>query len=163
MQYDYTQKDIDRFWGKVQRTNDPNQCWLWMAGVNDYGYGRINWSGSNQYSNRVAWMITFGEIPEGLLICHTCDNPPCCNPAHLFLGTKADNNQDKMLKGRHKPIPGWKGEENPNSKLTDLQVEEIRRRYKWRGKNGNDLKGLSQEFGVTFQTIGAIVNRKSRP
>lgn len=87
-----------RFWQRVER--GPN-CWLWSGGTNERGYGKI--SDDNRrpaYAHRISWEMTNGPIPEGLYVCHHCDNPRCVNPSHLFLGTQKDNLRDMSTKGR---------------------------------------------------------------
>jgi hypothetical protein len=93
----------ERFWPKVDR-NGPNGCWVWTGSLGAKGYGRIG-SGARGaptlLAHRVAWGFKHGPIPDGLFVCHKCDNPPCVNPEHLFLGTNRDNILDCMSKGRH--------------------------------------------------------------
>jgi hypothetical protein len=96
-----------------------------------------------------------GPIPEGLVICHRCDNPSCVNPAHLFLGTHADNVADKMRKGRHRTNP-HKGEDHRSAKLTQEQVLEVRRRF---AVGGISKAALGREYGVTQTTIDHIILR----
>lgn len=86
---------------KVSRPSDPSGCWVWTAGRCSSGYGTFFYHGRVQPSNRVAWMLMVGQIPADKIVCHTCDNPACVNPAHLWLGTHLDNARDKMAKGRH--------------------------------------------------------------
>lgn len=86
-----------RFWSKVQKTDD---CWLWRATRFPKGYGQIKIKGRRRLAHRVAWELTNGPIPDGLQVCHHCDNPPCVRPDHLFLGTQSDNIQDAVSKGR---------------------------------------------------------------
>jgi hypothetical protein len=92
-------------------------------------------------------------IPDGMLVCHTCDNPPCCNPKHLFLGTFQDNIDDRERKGRNHP-PCLRGEKHGQHKLTELDVIEIRNRY----SQGNEsYRSLSGSFGISFGQIRNII------
>src|SRR5690606_33099234 len=99
-----------------------------------------------------SWQLHFGEIPDGMVVCHTCDNPSCVNPHHLFLGTPADNNQDRTRKGRTvAPV----GEEHGLSKLTEKQVLEIREL----ANEGMTKAAIARQYGVDRGTIYHIVNR----
>lgn len=90
----------DRLWAKVAKPNGEDGCWPWTGTILNTGYGRIMSEGRPRSTHRVAWELANGPIPEGLWVLHRCDNPPCCNPAHLFLGTCTDNNRDAAAKGR---------------------------------------------------------------
>lgn len=91
----------DRFWLKVDRRG-PDECWRWLAAKDPRGYGRVGTDpGAIALSHRVAYALTHGELPNDKFVCHRCDNPPCCNPGHLFLGTCLDNNRDMYAKGRN--------------------------------------------------------------
>lgn len=91
-----------RFWSKV---DDSGDCWLWTANRTPLGYGRFSFNGEPQKAHRVAWILTHGEIPQGLNVLHRCDNPPCVRTTHLFIGTIMDNCHDMMRKGRMKEPP----------------------------------------------------------
>jgi hypothetical protein len=90
-------EDPEPFWAKVD-VSDSASCWPWTGHRDARGYGRTTKRSTT--AHRVAWEVTHGEIPAGLFVCHRCDNPPCCNPAHLFLGTAGDNARDMAAKGR---------------------------------------------------------------
>lgn len=101
--------------------------------------------------HRLIWIETNGPIPEGLCVCHRCDNPPCCNPAHLFLGTKKDNTQDALRKGR---LYTARGEDNANSKLTRNDVRDIRASH-------DTQQRLADRFGVSPTLIWLIRQRRA--
>jgi hypothetical protein len=104
---------------------DPTACWNW-TGSQTRGYGVMNIGSSRtQLAHRVAWIVANGSIPDGLLVCHRCDNPACCNPAHLFLGTDRDNHNDKIAKGRARAPAPKRGESNCRAKLTAKEVLSI--------------------------------------
>jgi len=144
---------VGLFWAKVDKRSDQ-ECWNWTGSKDSLGYGNFRFRGKTVHAHRVAWILAHGEIPEGKLVCHTCDRPSCTNPSHLFVGTDADNNQDMMLKGRNNPP---RGERNWNAKLTDLDVLEIRRLV----YSGKMQKDVAEQYGLSRMTVMNIVNRKS--
>lgn len=119
---------VDRFKAKVQP--DPaSGCWNWTGAIIEaVGYGRFGMPGGVDYAHRAAWRLFRGEIPEGIHVCHRCDNRRCANPDHLFLGTRSDNMRDCSTKGRIKIPPASRAssEEHQVAILTNDQVREIR-------------------------------------
>lgn len=129
-------------------------CWEWGASKVRGGYGQFNIAGRTQGAHRVAYQLYVGEIPAGMCVCHHCDNPGCVNPAHLFLGTIADNMHDCENKGRGiGKGSGVSGEKHWKAKLTEAQIIKIRTMYS-EGARGVDL---AKEFGVSRATISNIV------
>lgn len=153
----YLQELNKRLWSHVILSRN-GRCLEWRGAVTENGYGRINVKGQVQRTHRVAYELYVGPIPEGMMVCHHCDNRPCCNPGHLFLGTPKQNTDDMVDKGRHE---SWMieadtaGERNPRAKLTTSAVRKIRQAY----ANGRTLKQIAKCYGVHFDTISKIVNR----
>jgi hypothetical protein len=143
----------DRFWEKVDRRG-PDDCWLWTKATNEHGYGVMRpegkRSGSAVKAHRVSLMLA-GVNVGGWLIRHSCDNPPCVNPAHLSVGTHADNAADMVSRDRQA-----RGSRSGASKLTEQQVAEIRTR----AGAGELHRILAAEYGVSRPTISYVVNRK---
>lgn len=138
-----TPRATRRFWAHVDTSGGLLACWPWTGNVNDSGYGRISLGGGRiLYTHRAALELHLGRpIGPGLLACHACDNPSCCNPAHLFEGSVLDNNRDAVAKGR-KPM----GSSHVQAKLTSAQVARIRA-----GKE--PAAALAAALGVTKRTI----------
>lgn len=135
------------FWEKVDRSAGPVACWTWTGAITaKWGYGCFN-LGENvvRGAHKLAWLLTNGD-PKGLCVLHRCDNRVCCNPAHLFLGTKQDNSDDKLAKRRHP------------TKLTYEQVREIKLALAERKGRGNVLNELAEKYGVKYGTIYHIKN-----
>jgi hypothetical protein len=108
---------VEKFWATVDRTGGPDACWPWLTGRDKDGYGKVRFNGQPLRSHRLAYILCYGEPDSHLVVRHSCDNPPCCNPAHLIAGTVVENNEDKRLKGRH-PF----GEAVNTATLTALDV-----------------------------------------
>jgi hypothetical protein len=142
----------------LSRTNKTETCWLW-TGQNVRGYGTLYDGGRTRRANRVAYELFIGEIPEGMLVCHSCDNPSCVNPEHLWLGTCSDNMKDCVNKGRHQAQvnPMWcaRGEAIPVSKLTANDVVKIRCLY----KDGLTLRTIGKMFSVAHVTILKVIHK----
>jgi predicted XRE-type DNA-binding protein len=134
-----------RFLSKVKRGR-PNDCWEWQGTRMYKGYGHIAVRRKFYRAHRVAWVLHHRQrIPKGMFVCHTCDNPPCCNPAHLFLGTNVDNMQDMLSKGRQA------------AKLTENHVRWIR---KLATRKGITQTRIARLFGVSQTAISHIIHRK---
>lgn len=142
-----TPNTVSGVWRRVLR-GAPDECWPWIGHASPYG---LFWIEGKPYgAHRVAFQAATGIDPAGFLICHSCDNPPCCNPAHLFIGTGKDNTQDALSKGR---LVFPRGSRHGQSKLIEDQVRAIRRR-RAAGERGCRL---AAEFGVSPPTITRIV------
>lgn len=144
------------FWRMVDRKG-PNECWPWALSVDERGYGHVTVAGWHTTAHRAAYACINGRPPRNAVVMHTCDNPPCCNPAHLRIGSQADNMMDKHLKGRHGDARNF-GEQG-SAKLTDAQVAEIRQRY---ASENISQRRLAAEYGVGSTQIARIVNGESR-
>jgi hypothetical protein len=111
----------DKFWSGVAKAGDDD-CWLWTLGKDGKGYGGIGIQGRSLRCHKIAYLLVKGDIPAGLQVRHECDNPPCCNPAHLILGTHKQNMEDMAARGR---VGTLHGDRNPKAKLTAEQVQEL--------------------------------------
>lgn len=142
----------ERFWPKVDVRGD-DECWPWLAFRNWSGYGSVYNIGHMALAHRVAWTLAYGEIPGDTQVLHHCDNPPCVNHRHLYLGNNADNIRDKIERGRSSfPRPDRRGELHPLAKLTQAQVDVIRATPKTRGSGVQ----LANQYGVCTATISLI-------
>jgi len=121
-------------------------CIEWTGHRAEFGYGRRRVSGRRWMTHRLAWVEAHGEIPAGMCVLHRCDNPPCINVAHLFLGTKGDNNRDRGAKGRGAP---QQGEHNPRARLTPAQVDAIR-------ADPRPQRTIAIEYGVRQPAVSRI-------
>ena len=151
------EKTIKRFWDKVD-VKGPDDCWEWKLSKASHGYGQLS-SGHNKTphkAHRLSWEIHNGPIPEGLEVCHKCDNRACVNPDHLFVGTHHENMLDMVAKGRATQR-GFPGERNGASKLTYKQVCEIRERY---AQGSVSAAMLACEYPVGRNAIHLILRNK---
>lgn len=140
-------------------------CWEWTRYVRPAGYGQVGLPGTRRTidAHRASWIVHNGPIPDGMYVCHRCDNRKCVNPDHLFLGTNQDNMDDMWAKGRGSRLHGLR---SPAARLTWAQVQEIRSRYR-KGihparKTGGSASELAAEFGVTKQYINQLGNGEWR-
>lgn len=142
-----------RFWSHVDRATHPGGCWVWIGSVHRR-YGRFA-ARSNTYvrAHRWIWERRYGPIPEGLFVCHHCDNPLCVNPDHLFLGTPAENTQDAYAKGRMAS-----GERHHRAQVTADDVRSIRRLY---AAGNTSHRALAARFGISPSQVRRIVNGES--
>jgi hypothetical protein len=152
MQTEFTPKDIERFWSHVDNSGGPDACWPWVLSLHWRGYGQVGTCANGKTkmyrTHRVAWIVTNGEVPDGLLVCHTCHNRKCCNPAHLSIGTPKQNTADMMALGRHN---------RPHAVFSDDDIREIRRR----SAAGEMGKTIAADYGVTGGCISTIIRRMS--
>ncbi len=128
-------------------------CWEWTGAQNTQGYGRLSVAGIQMTATHVAWLLFRGIIAPGLQVLHRCDNPPCVNPAHLFLGTQKDNMDDCRRKGRDRRP---RGEEIGQAKLTAQEVKAIRLRR----SRGETVASIARLFGVCPTAVSAIIHRR---
>lgn len=140
-----------RFWEKVAKRG-PDECWNWTASLLTDGYGNFRYQGKAWPAHRWLWAQTHGPIPQGLVVRHTCDNPPCVNPAHHLLGTNADNKQDEVDRGRHAY-----GSRNGWSKLHENDVKQIKRRL----RDGDRRDTIATDFQVCIATVSHIASGRS--
>lgn len=136
----------ERFWEKVE-IRGADECWPWTAATRGMGHGVFWLGGRNVVASRYAYELVNGGVDDETSVLHHCDNPPCCNPRHLFTGTQADNMADMVKKGR-----SLKHEDHSQAKLTEAEVGEIRRRR----DSGELLRVLAADFGVTEANISSV-------
>lgn len=135
----------ERFWRYVDRPNSDS-CWVWTSATGHNGYGQL-WVGKrNRPAHRLSYEMHVGPIPEGMLVCHTCDNPPCVNPAHLFLGNAKANAHDMCRKNRL-----------PQRRFTNDQVHKIKSEM----AAGRTCYSLAKEYGISHKRMCGIKNGES--
>lgn len=153
------QDQISAFWSKVAITPHRRDCWEWQGARRPKGYGNCTINKQSLPVHRVAFWLANGDSPSRFQVCHTCDNPSCCNPSHLMLGTVASNYMDMLIKNRagfHKNRAC--GVRNVNARLNEQQVAEIRRAYT--SGEANQYQ-LAERYGVSQAAVGSIVRNKT--
>lgn len=133
----------EKFWAKVDRRG-PDECWPWLGCLSTMGYGR---AGKKGYAHRLAWRLMRGPIPAGHYVLHRCDNPPCCNPSHLFLGDAAANARDMAAKGRVGGGPRPRFDWDEARRLAAL---------------GFGFREIGRHLGVSHSSVAAAVRRGCR-
>jgi hypothetical protein len=151
------QSTPEHFWSRV-RTGQPDECWEWQGSRGSHGHGVLGYHGKRHIiASRLAYELTFGTIPSGLFICHRCDNPPCCNPAHLYAGTQAENMADRVRRGRWKggsPV----GERCGASVLTEADVLKIKERHRF---TRSGIRQTGRDYGVSHSSIIALLDGRT--
>lgn len=163
----YPSINLTTFWARVDRVDDE-KCWLWRGTLDRKGYGILKSKGRKLKAHRLLWIISHGDIPVGIgyhgtCVLHRCDTPQCVNPAHLFIGSCADNIRDKVQKGRGAfgdahgthtmPDTVRRGVCVNTAKLTDSIVRSARLRR----SNGDTIANIARDAGVTFQAMRAAI------
>jgi hypothetical protein len=150
---------MQRFWDKVEKI-PFHECWEWTASKSGDGYGAFKIKGKQYSAHRVSYELNHGPIPKGKCVLHSCDNPLCVNPQHLWLGTHLDNSKDKIFKGRNVITYGEKvshpGEKNPAAKLTEEIVKQIRNDY----KHIKSYLLLGIKYNIGSSQIGRIIRNE---
>lgn len=139
----YTAGTIERFWAKVD-VRGADECWPWKAGCFDGGYGAFYVAGKTVRAHRFSFVLSNGPLDDGRKALHSCDNPPCCNPAHLFEGSNKDNVDDRHKKGRDAV-----GEGHGRAKITSAQVIAIR-------EDRRSQRSIAKEYGICKSAVGYI-------
>jgi hypothetical protein len=153
----YTPEEaIAAFWSKVDRSGGEDACWNWTGAVSGGGYGSFRWNGLSRRTHRISFELVNGPAPQGMYICHSCDNRLCVNPAHLWLGTNRDNLLDMMQKGRGGFLGG---ERHKYCKLSDLQIAEIRLRF---ASGGVTRHEIAAEYGMSRSYISMLLRNLKR-
>lgn len=147
---------LERLWNKIDRSAGPKGCWPWVASwTGKGGYGKLKVRGRSIFAHRLVWQLIHGPIKTKLEVCHSCDNPGCCNPSHLWLGTHKQNMMDMGSKGRQTPKL-QNGELNSSVKLNNKKVRAIRSLI----KKGIQQQKIAALYGVSGATICLISKRK---
>lgn len=128
------------------------ECIEWTGYVNYFGYGKLTYQNRQEYAHRAAWIANGGVIPDGMFICHKCDNRRCINPDHLFVGSQKDNMQDMKAKCRRRNVGGARGSAHPSAKVNEAQVLEIR-------ASNLTPEEIAARFNISKKHVYQILNR----
>lgn len=151
----FSDKDIERFWSKVDKKDDTTACWEWKTGCFDTGYGMFSYKCKSIGAHKMSMMIYLNrEIENGKHILHSCDNRKCCNPHHLREGTHKENMEDRTERNKYNV-----GEKHFNSKLSNEDVNKIREEYQLGNTSYNKL---SKKYNISKATIYQIITNKQR-
>lgn len=154
--YQRQRSSPEKFWSHVAIQQDNNACWEWQAYRKSNRYGELTYKRQKWIASRLAYVLAnnIDVLPVGMHVCHKCDNPPCCNPNHLFLGTAKDNVHDAMKKGR---AYLKKGAEHPSAKMTEEKVRKIRLLHEL----GFSYKEIGRVYDIDIYQVRAIVKKRS--
>lgn len=143
----------------TDQSGGADTCWMWTGKLNGGGYGRLEIAGKQQFAHRAAWEEANGPIPVGMCVCHRCDNRACVNPAHMFVGTIAENNADRDRKGRQcrGEVSRLRAFRVARRKLTDEQVAEIRA-----AAVSRPTHELAEQFGIHPTYVNQIASGRRR-
>lgn len=143
-------------WHRVARGSE-SECWPWTGCVNRWGYGACQVDGRQLNASRAAWLFANGEIAPGLMVCHRCDNPICCNPSHLYLGTQFDNMRDRKEREGYRSVPRGAKHPRHSAKLTPEMVMEARRLF----SAGVSQSEIGRRWGIHSSAISRAVRGES--
>ena len=146
---------IPRFWNLVIKGTTPDGCWDWKGWKNPEGYGYLAVEGKDVRAHRFSYILHKGEIPTGLFVCHSCDNPSCTNPLHLWLGDNSQNMRDMRRKGRQNDTGKAQGSLNGRSKLIKKDIQYIRNSF---AEKKHTKTELSKMFKTSYSNVAGIIS-----